>query len=187
MHKTKIKINTSSPDSIDEAYKRIRRYQAITEKKIDLFAKRLAELGVDIAQNKVNSMDAVFKGELFNGLTSIMKQDGIYAIVSTSEHSAFVEFGTGQLGEVKPYNYPLPEGLDSWKYNDTDNSKHLQYAEEDLWWGERKIPQGTYYWFYFKDGRWWLTQGMPSRPFMTETALDLRKKYAKVAKEVFNA
>ena len=40
-------------------------------------------------------------------------------------------------------------------------------------------------WFYFRDGEWHWTKGMPSRPFMYETSIELAEKIVEVAKEVF--
>lgn len=147
----------------------------ILQRKIDLFAKTLAEDGVDIAQVNVARLDAIFTGEL---IASIHKKYGysksgtaVYFVVADSYHAAFVEFGTGQVGKDNSYPYPLPEGV-NWEYNS----------------GEKIIPigPGQYGWFYpGDDGRWYFTQGMPSRPFMYETLLELMKTVEKTAKEVF--
>ena len=40
-------------------------------------------------------------------------------------------------------------------------------------------------WFYYRDGEWHWTKGMPSRPFMYETDLELILEISKIAKEVF--
>lgn len=44
-------------------------------------------------------------------------------------------------------------------------------------------------WHYFKDGAWHWTQGMPSRPFMYNTASELRSMntIADIAREVFGS
>ena len=145
------------------------------QKKVELLTKRLAEKGVDIAQVNIARLDAIFMGELVN---SIYSQYGggangtaIFYVVADSHHAAFVEFGTGQLGAEGSYPYPFPEGVD-WQYN---TGKTIF-----------EISPGQYGWFYpGNDGRWYFTQGMPSRPFMYETSLELMNLIVKTAKEVF--
>lgn len=135
---------------------------------------RLAEQGVEIAKANIAKLDAVFTGELLN---SVHIQDGggtntsaIFYLVVDSEHALWVEFGTGQLGEEAPYPYPLPNGF-AWNYN---TGKTIF-----------EISPGQYGWFYPKDGQWYFTQGMPSRPFMYETSLELQELVVKTAREVF--
>ena len=42
-------------------------------------------------------------------------------------------------------------------------------------------------WFYFKNGEWHWTKGMPSRPFMYNTASELRniETITRIARRVF--
>lgn len=164
-----------SVKSIEELKKQLIDYRdnALQAKTKEL-ARRLAEKGVEIAKANVTKLDAVFTGELMN---SIHEKDGgstktyaIFYIVADSEHAAFVEFGTGQIGEEAPYPYPLPEGV-KWEYN---SGKTIF-----------EISPGQYGWFYQKNGEWYFTQGMPSRPFMYETSLELYDIVLQTAKEVF--
>lgn len=186
MQKTKIVFNPFDYRSVEKAYNDLVLYEEKVKRKLDFFMKRLADYGVEIAQQKIVNYDAVFVGEMLSSLHVEARKDGIYAIVSDCEHTAFVEFGTGQLGSVVPYTKGLFESKGTWQYN---IGKTIQKAEEDLIWGDRVIPKDTYFWFYFNDktGRWELTQGMPSRPFMSETALKLSEMSTiqKIAKEVF--
>lgn len=183
----KITFNPFDISSVERAYNEIVLYESKFRKKLSEFSKRLAEYGVTVAQTKLLGYNAVFTAELLESLHVELKKDGVYAVVSHCNHTAFVEFGTGQLGSAKPYPYGFmfPEKLD-WEYN---MGETIQYAEEDLYYGDQVIPQGTYYWFYYNDrmGRWYVTQGMPSRPFMSETALDMAKltTIRRIAKEVF--
>jgi hypothetical protein len=95
----------------------------------------------------------------------------IFYIVADSEHAAYVEFGTGQMGAEGSYPYPFPPGVD-WQYN---TGKTIF-----------EISPGQYGWFYpGDDGKWYFTQGMPSRPFMYETTMELMKLVVSTAKEVF--
>ena len=165
-----------SVSGIEKLKKELMNYRdKILPQKVELLAKTLAEKGVIIAQANVAKLDAIFTGEL---LSSIYKKNGgvskntaIFYVVCDSDHAVYVEFGTGQIGEEAPYPYPLPNGV-SWSYN-TGNTIF-------------EVTPGQYGWFYpGKDGKWYFTQGMPSRPFMYETSLELQELIVKTAKEVF--
>lgn len=147
----------------------------VLQQKVDLLAKRLAEKGVAIAQNNIATYDAIFTGELISSIEAryggSTKGSAVFYVVADSRHAVFVEFGTGQLGLEGSYPYPFPEGVE-WNYN---TGKTIF-----------EIENGQYGWFYpAEDGKWYFTQGMPSRPFMYETAVELMTEIAKTAKEVF--
>ena len=149
-------------------------YRKSLDDKVELFAQRLAERGVEVAKTNVAKLGAVFTGDLIN---SIHSQSGgtdngssVFYVVAGTKYCAYVEFGTGQMGEEAPYPYPLPEGV-SWNYN-TGSTIF-------------EISPGQYGWFYNRDGQWYFTQGMPSRPFMYETSIELMQEVERRAKEVF--
>lgn len=177
MAKKRLTANLSV-SSIKNLQKELERYKEGLNYKAKLFAERLAERGVEIARVQIADLDAIFTGELIQSIHSEYKgsapSGAIFAVVAGTNHCAMVEFGTGWKGKNTPYPHPLPEGV-SWEYN---TGKTIRYNEK----------KGTYYWFYpDKDGSWHYTEGMPSRPFMFNTATELRnaKLLGEVAKEVF--
>ena len=175
MAKKTLKANLSV-SSIRQLQKDLIRYQEYLTNKAAQLAKRLSELGVDIAQVQIAELDAIFTGELIASIHSEYKDStkygAIFAVVADSSHAVFVEFGTGQRGEDKPYPYPLPEGV-SWDYN---VGKTIR----------QNAKTGRYYWFYpGQDGKWHYTEGMPSRPFMYLTSVELIREVPKIAKEIF--
>lgn len=165
-----------SVKGIEQLKKDLLNYKNNTlQKKVNLLAQRLAEKGVDIAKSNITTLDAIFTGELLNSIQvrkgGSVKGTAIFYVVADSRHAAYVEFGSGQLGLEGGYPYPFPEGVD-WQYN---TGKTIF-----------EIAEGQYGWFYpSDDGNWYFTQGMPSRPFMYETNLELMQLVVKTAKEVF--
>ena len=165
-----------SVKGIEQLKKDLLNYKNDTlQNKVNLLAQRLAEKGVTIAQNNITTLDAIFTGELLNSIQvrkgGSVKGTAIFYVVVDSHHAAYVEFGTGQLGAEGAYPYPLPEGVD-WQYN---TGKTIF-----------EVSPGQYGWFYpGSDGQWYFTQGMPSRPFMYETSLELMNLVVTTAKEVF--
>ena len=172
VHKFKTDLSVKG---IEQLKKELLNYKnAELRQKVNTLVRLLAEQGVLIAQANITSYDAIFTGEL---LSSISAKNGggtngtaIFYIVADSRHAVFVEFGTGQIGSEAPYPYPLPPGVD-WEYN---SGKTIF-----------EISPGQYGWFYPKGDKWYFTQGMPSRPFMYETAMELQELILKTAREVF--
>lgn len=172
----KILKSDLSVSGIKALQKELEKYKDSLIYKCRLLAERLSERGVEIARVQIADLDAIFTGELIQSLHSEYKGStpygAIFAIVTDSEHCAFVEFGTGSKGEDKPYPYPLPEGV-SWDYN---VGKTIR----------QNAVTGAYYWFYpGDDGLWHYTEGMPSRPFMYLTSLELQKEVVKIAQDIF--
>lgn len=164
-----------SVSGIEKLKKEIINYRDNTlQQKVNLLAERLADKGVDIARANVSKLDAIFTGELLSSIqkrqVSSGKRTAVFFVVTDSDHAAFVEFGTGQMGQEMPYPYPLPEGV-TWDYN---TGKTIF-----------EVSPGQYGWFYPRDGQWYFTQGMPSRPFMYEATMELYETVVQTAREVF--
>lgn len=171
-------VDILSPSSIEKLKKDLQQYQKDLKTKTENFASRLAERGVEIAKMKIVELDAVFSGELLESiiherdLNSENRYDAVFVVVADSTHAAFVEFGTGYRGLNSSYPYNFPDGV-TWNYNTGKTIRHNEAT-------------GTYYWFYpGDDGKWHYTEGMPSRPFLYETANQLRQEVEEIAREVF--
>lgn len=165
-------VNILSTNSINRLIRQLEKYRDGLFDKANLLAKRLAEEGVQIAGAQIVDLDAVFTGELLNSVRMEEQINNVFAIIADSKHACFVEFGTGQRGMDSPYPFPLPDGV-SWSYAVGKTIRQNPVT-------------GNYYWFYpGKDGLWHYTEGMPARPFMYNTSLELQKIIVDVAKEVF--
>lgn len=187
MAKRVFKTNLSVK-GIENLQKELENYKNnVLQHKVELLAKTLAEKGVDIAQVNVARLDAIFTGELINSLHSeyggSSKGKAVFYVVTDSKHAAYVEFGTGQEGLKSPYPADFPSGVD-WQYN---TGKTIRQATEDIYVrGKVFVRTGEYFWSYIgEDGKLHITKGMPSRPFMYETSLELMQIVVKTAKEVF--
>lgn len=119
------------------------------------------ELGVEEAKNQALFMNAYDSGELVNKIIGRVDDDTGH-IMSTAPHGKFVEFGTGLRGKQSPYPINTPIG---WRYDVNDHG-------EAGWWYEGD------------DGKWHWTKGMPSRPFMYDTAQVLRQSLPWIAEGV---
>ena len=155
----KVKLD---PKSIENAINELRAYREETEQRVKLLITTLVERGATIARAKVVEMDAVDKGNLLGSIESVLAGNVGYIRVN-AEYGVFVEFGTGIVGDSK--QHPLV-GEFGWEY---DVNNH----------GE------TGWHFPADDGTWPITRGQPSRPFMYETAQQLRAELPSIIKEVF--
>ena len=168
-----IKVNILDPKSIDKAIKELNKYKKEVENKTVALAQRLTDLGANLVRVKIVEMGAYATGELLSGVEGYFSPTLNAGFIRvTSDHVAFVEFGTGVVGQQHPHKNGEYLSLASWGY--ATGSKIFTTKD------------GRIGWIYpTDDGGFRFTEGMQSRPFMYETALELERQYAKVAKEVF--
>lgn len=164
MGRTVIKFKLSESE-IDRAIKEVKQFKKEFLQKCNELVAALTDYGVEVARVKVAELDAVYTGELMNSI------DGYYSptfnvgiIKAGAYYAAYVEFGTGVVGSRSPH--PNPDG---WAY---DVNSH-----------------GDEGWVYYDDetGKFRWTKGFKSRPFMYNTARQLEKDCARIAREVFGA
>ena len=161
-----------STDSITEAIKELKAYKAEIHKKSQQLVERLADYGLTVCRAKVVEMDIPDTGNLLS------KVDGYYSpllnagfIFCDCDYAVFVEFGTGVKGQAQPYT---GQAMSECGYQYMGGTHYVT------------TKGGRIGWFYpADDGTWKFTQGMPSRPFMYETGLEMRNKLDDIVKEVF--
>lgn len=145
--------------SIDEAIRKLNNYKDKVEKLGETVPKRLAQDGAQQAKDLASYMGAYDSGELVDGIISEYA-DGKGYVKTTAPHSAYVEFGTGVVGSGSQH----PMSGEYWQY---DVNEH-----------------GEAGWFYIgRDGRRHWTKGMPSRPFMYDTAQLMHDSVAAVVED----
>lgn len=153
------------------AIRRLEAYKKEVETKTIKLAQALAEQGAEIVRMKIVEMDAVDKGNLLSSVGGYFSPTFNMGVIQvTSEHAAFVEFGTGVGNTAHPNAEYLAKA--SWKYG---VGEHI-FTTQD----------GKTGWIYpTDDGGCRFTEGMGSRPFMYETALELDRRFEQMAREVF--
>ena len=161
------------PKSVESAIKELQAYKKEVEQKARLLVQRLTDYGAEIARIKIVDMGAVYSGELLSGV------DGYFSpllnagfVKVTSDHVAFVEFGTGVVGQQSPHT----------------NGEYLSKAAWGYATGQKifTTKDGKVGWIYpTDDGGFRFTEGMKSRPFMYQTALEIQREFPRMAKAVF--
>ena len=149
-------------DGLERAIAEVKAYRDKVEQADTAIVKRLTEDGVKQAQDLVAYMNAIDTGELAGSIQGDAK-DKRGVIRAEAGHAAYVEFGTGVVGAGAPHPNPI-----GWAY---DVNGH----------GEKG-------WMYpGDDGKWHWTKGMPSRPYMYETAQMMAQAVPDVAAEVLQS
>lgn len=161
--------------SIKRAVKELEKYKKDIEKKAKALVQRLSDLGADIARVKIVSMGANYSGALLSSVSGFYSSTlNIGYVKITNDHAAFVEFGTGVVGQANPHR----------------NGEYLSKAAWQYATGPKILTtqDGRIGWIYpTDDGGFRFTEGMKSRPFMYETALELQQEFPRLAREVFNS
>ena len=163
-----------SPQGVMDAINEVRQYQKDVESKVRLLLQRLTDFGAEIARIKIVGMGAYYSGELLSGV------DGYYSptlnvgfVRVTSDHVAFVEFGTGVKGQNNPHKNGEYLSLAAWQY--ATGPKIFTTKDGRVGWM-----------FPLPDGSCRFTEGMASRPFMYETALEIQNQFHQIVMEVFS-
>ena len=127
----KIVINPFDKKSIDNAVKLVEQYKKDFEAKETEFVRRLAEIGVSVAQAGFSTAD-------YDGVNDVSvrmeKTDTGYSVIASGKTVGFIEFGTG-------VRYPEWDGSDM----EYTPPPHGSYGK-----GQGKNPWG--WWFKGSDG-----------------------------------
>ena len=160
----KITINPFDPDSIDEAIKKLEKRKERIHKCAEKLIQRLTDLGVEKAQELV----PVDTGTARSSIIGYLDEAEGVGIISAGGYCKYIEFGTGVKGRDSSHPSEEYKAIMNWAYN----SGATIFTTKD----------GREGWYYpADDGTWRFTEGMPSRPFMYETAQYLRKEAQKIA------
>ena len=152
-----------SVKEINRAIREVEKYKRELTEKVNLLIGELTDYGVEVAKAQVRELGAWYTGELESSIEGYFSPSvGVGIIKAGAPYAVYVEFGTGVVGKSQPHPSP-----DDWRY---DINEH-----------------GESGWWYFNDntGRMQWTKGMPSRPFMYNTARELENACERIAREVF--
>jgi hypothetical protein len=161
----KIVLNPLDPKSIEEAIKMVAKFKKDFKVKEQEFTRRLAEIGVRVAQSGFSTAD--YDGVNDVVVTMVRTGNG-YSVVASGEAVGFIEFGTG----VK---YP------EWNNTGMDYTPpaHGTYGK-----GQGKNPHG--WWFRQNDGgRANHTYGNQPAEAMLTARNEIVERAIQIAREVW--
>lgn len=172
--RTEIKIDLNKKGDLEKGIKELEAYKKRVQERTSLLVQKLTDYGAEIVRIKIVNMGAYYSGELLSGVSGYFSPTlNVGFVKVTSDHVAFVEFGTGVKGQNNPHKNGEYLSLAAWNYA----SGAKIFTTQD----------GRVGWIYpTDDGGFRFTEGMESRPFMYETALELQRNFEQMAKEVFS-
>lgn len=163
-----IRINPFDPDSIDAAIKELEKRKRAIHKHAEELTQLLTNLGVEKARDLVPVDTGVAQSSIIGYIDDA---EGI-GIIRAGGYCKYIEFGTGVRGRESPHPSAEYKAIMQWAYNSGATIFTTKNGKEG--------------WYYpVGDGTWRFTEGMPSRPFLYETAQYLRKEAKRLAREVF--
>lgn len=165
----KITVNPLDPDSIRNAIKELQEEKERIHKCAESLVRLLTNLGLEKARELVPIDTGVAQASIIGYLDDA---EGI-GIIRAGGYCKYIEFGIGVKGRDSSHPSAEYKAIMQWAYN----SGATIFTTKD----------GREGWYYpADDGTWRFTEGMPSRPFMYETAQYLRREAHRIAKEVFS-
>ena len=172
--RTEIKIDLNEKGSLGKGIQKLQEYKRRVENNTRLLVQRLTDYGVEIVRIKIVNMGAYYSGELLSGVSGYYSPTLNAGFVKVaSDHVAFVEFGTGVVGQNNSHKNGEYLSKAAWSYA----SGTKIFTTQD----------GRVGWIYpTDDGEFRFTEGMKSRPFMYETSLELQRDLQKITREVFS-
>jgi hypothetical protein len=166
----KIKVNVLDPKSIDKAIAKVNKEQSRLKGISREILQQLVDDGVEYAK----AMCPLDSGETYDSIHGYITEDGKGMIVAGG-NAVWVEFGTGVKGAESPYPGEASVMSGATPYNGYMSGEHIIETKD-----------GRIGWFYpVSNGdktEYRFTEGMPSRPFMWETAHHLRAIAPEVVK-----
>ena len=162
----KITVNPFDKKSVDDAIKLVKQYKKDFETKEAEFLRRLAEIGVRVAQRGYSMAD--YDGINDVSVSMVKTSDG-YAVVASGQTVGFIEFGTG-------VRHP------EWDNTNMDYTppKHGTYGK-----GQGKNPHG--WWFKQNDGgRATHTYGNMPAEAMRTARDEMVENVIRIAREVWS-
>ena len=161
-----------SASGVRQAVGELRDYQAKVQAAAENIVKALCEAGEQYALAAVLPFSQT--GQLASGIKSEVGGDIGY-VKCECGYAVYVEFGTGIKGAGSPHPDTAILG---WKY---DINQHGELG----WWYPTDSSDPNPYKYQAKNGTLYAwTKGMPSRPFMYETAQMLRASVIQTARSV---
>lgn len=157
---------TLDNDGISTAIGELKAYKRRILKRLEELIDVMCVEGEEYACNFLEHIDT---GETINSIRGY--REGNVGIIEAGGAVYWLEFGTGTTYNKgsDPYHdnrYEL--GMNNWG---------------NFGMGQGKDPNG---WWYWKDGKWNHTYGIPENPFMAKSAERLRQEFVKNAQRVFS-
>ena len=168
--KTEIIIDLNEKGSIENAIKELETYKKNLNSRVQRLLQRFIDDGISIARAKVVSLGIIHDNNL-SGSINGMIVGNVGFIKVDDKNAVYFEFGTGPRGAQSPHPNGGSYKSEGWFTKADGKPMDALYG-----WNPLGNNGDTY--FY--------TEGQAAKPFMYETALELRRNVLRIAQEVFS-
>lgn len=159
----RIVVKNLSTKEIEKAIRKLQRYKETLNNRVQSLVIALTERGEEISKVNVVQLGAFDTGVLEDSIDGYYSPSlGVGIIHTNCYYAIYVEFGTGARGSEASH----------------PKSGELGYAYDVNGHGE-----DGWYFHNSETGKSGWTTGMPSRPFMYDMAMQLRKECESLAKQ----
>ncbi len=152
--------------SVRAVREQVERYSESIDSRLDRLCRELVELGVEVAVRTV----PVDTGDLRASIRSEVRGERTYLVVARNGHAAFVEFGTGVVGEGT-YRGELPS---SWGYDERRTPEAHDALDPTLWYYRDPV-----------DGEVHSTRGRRAAHYMLAASEAMRQRALETARRVW--
>ena len=170
-------VMTLDPDSIEKAIKQVESLQNSLKPALDRLCEYFATWGVDIAKANLIQYGAVgHTMTLYNSIEAKQEGDGVWLVNANADYAAYVEFGTGLVGEsgVHPMFMDVASGVKVRDETPRQRKNRLGALRKTLTYQKYDLNKhGKEGWVFPKDGKFYTTYGQPAKPFMYNTYKEL--------------
>lgn len=157
-----IRLNLSKK-SVRRAIEKTRATQEQMKELADVISKRLAQEAVLAAQTSLSNSGRDISEEFYKSISYQQTRSGMWRIFSTSDHAAYVEFGTGPVGAANPH----PKASGNYKGEGWYTKADGKNMEAEYGWKPITAKDGTTIYY---------TTGQPSHHFMYDGYKHIQKK-----------
>lgn len=168
--RTKITINLNEKGGLKKGIKELNAYKRRVKQKSIQLIQRLIDDGISVAKAKIIDLGIIHDNNLSNSINGLIT--GNVGFIKVDDKNAiYFEFGTGPSGAKSPHPHGGVYKSTGWYTKADGKSMDSLYGWQPLG------NDGDTYFF---------TTGQKAKPFMYETALELRNKVKAIAEEVFS-
>lgn len=152
--------------SVRAAREKVERYVESFDPRLDTLCRKLVELGVEVAVANV----PVDTGDLRSSIRLERRGERCYLVAARNGHAAFVEFGTGVVGQGT-YQGELPDG---WGYDERRTPEAHDPIDPTIWYYRDPV-----------DGEVHRTRGRRAAHYMLRADEAMRQKVIETAREAW--
>lgn len=164
-----IKVKLSE-QGIQQAINEIKQYEEDLKKKAMLVVEQLVAEGILVSKAKVKEYGIIHDTKLSSSIHGMIVDNKGFIRVD-DKYAVFFEFGTGPVGAKKPHPLQPTYTKDGWFTKADGKPMDLLYR-----WNYITNENGDKVYF---------TKGQKAKPFMYDTAQELREKFYEIVRKVF--